>query len=166
MNMINKETNEIWEENEKKLIYFGKNFKFERVVRLNEDLRKVQRNMIDLFSIAIFRPYFSHCETQKNLLFLISLINEDEVIVCDVHQKFNKTIQINFIKEENISKLLPPILCPSFKQVKINYKDVEPKKFCEHIKYEPMKKTIIIVKESIVYSVFSPILRVLKDNIT
>ena len=127
MNTINKETNEIWEENEKKLIYFGRNFKIERVIRLNEDLRKAQRNIIDLFLIAIFRTYFSHCETQKSLLYLISLINEDEVIVCDVHQKFNKTIPINFINEENILELLPSILCPSFKQVKINYKNVEPK---------------------------------------
>ena len=161
-----KKTHEIWEANEKKLIYFGRNFKIERVIRLNEDLRKAQRNMIDLFSIAIFRPYFNHCETQKNLIYLISLIDEDEVIVCDVHQKFNKTVHMGFIKEENISELFPSILCPSFKQVKINNKDVEPKKFCEHIKCELMNKAIIIEKESIVYSVFSSILRVLEDNIT
>ena len=162
MSKINSGTNEIWMDNEKTLIYLGKEFKIERMINKHENLKKVWRSTINLFSIIFCKSHLQSYEIQRNITYMISTIQEEEAIVILAHRSKLNNVQICFLKEESLSELLTAIQCPSFIKKKRYFSDAESDLLLMHVADELKMKAVVIKNETqniSMYSVYSPITR-------
>ena len=162
---INKETEEIWEENQEIFVYIGRNYKEERSLpskKYSFDI--VRRSITDLFQITVEWKILLNSNYYYYIEFLCKKLNEDELIVMDLHREKTDYFRILFSKADHLCEILPAVSCPSFKIEKnILYSFYE---FAEDI-YKinsSWNKAIVIEKQSealTMYSIFSPILRLI-----
>ena len=124
---INKETEEIWEENQEIFVYTGRDYREERSLQISYwRYNKIRRSIIDLFQITgewnkllVFERYFD------SLLLLCNKLNEDELIVLDLHRKNTNYFQILFSNTGQLSDILPAISCSSINIEKNTFKEFD-----------------------------------------
>ena len=163
LTQINKETEQIWEDNTETLVYIGQNYKKEKDLHKCTDLRSIRRSFIDLYSLVISNSELNSLSFQKHFLSLIKKLNKNEAIIWDIHKSCINKYSIWFCKKEDIHLFLPVVLCTSFKIYRYEFDDED--SLLKLMKYvnKYLSKAIVIEKEftnMYLYSVFSSILRI------
>ena len=162
LDRISKKTKDIWKENSDALAYCGRKFRKEiDIASLNKEDN--WRDNLDLYSLT-FNPYIFFREIDlRNLVSFLEMLKEDEAIVYSSHRLDIIRYNINFLKEENISDILPAVKCSSFVKEQKMFKISEISNFQEYIKKEMKFKSIVVKlkdEKIIAYSVFSPTLKI------
>ena len=163
---ISKNTKDIWEQNKAGLIYCGRDCKINYNITEKDHIdalsgiRIAERSWWDLFLISISD---SLPNTWWNIITaIIDQLNEDEVVILDYHDNIFQKFQIQYQLKEDISNILPAVLCPSFKKESKLFANPEKNKIMEFIINESRTKSVVIEKNSediSIYSVFSQILK-------
>ena len=165
---INKETEEIWEENQEIFVYTGRDYKEER--SFQSDLKyygEIRRSIIELFQITEKWCTLSLLKYFKSLLRLCEKLNEDELVVLDLHRKKTGYFQILFSNKDHLSDILPAVSCPSINIEKNTFENFNNFTYnINKINYS-WNKAIVIEKQwklFTMYSVFSPNLRLISGS--
>ena len=160
----------------KALIYLGRDLKKEKYLKYNEGLNDINFEWIDLISLSSRRFDIFSVKNGEQFFTFCKKLNKDEVIVCDLHKSSFDDIQIYIIKREDISNILPAILCTSFKIeeksfIKWNYEQfksemweiLKTKSLVIEIKnqeitmYSVLSSTLVIKEcENINYEIYKP----------
>ena len=174
LTMINRETEAIWEENTDTIFYIGKDFKQENFIDFSKDLKNVRKSFINLYLLKISVDYLDDDDyyylddvNSRSLLSLIDKLDEDETIIWDFHKSNCKDICIYYCNEDKVSKILPAVMCPSFRKTSALLDYGDKKTINEIISKELLSKSVMIEfrKNKIsLYSVFSPTLRILSED--
>ena len=167
LTMINRETEAIWEENTDIMSYIGKDFKQEKFIRVFTDLRNVRKSFINLYLLKTSVESISNYYDSKNILSLIDKLDEDETIIWDFHKSDLNDISIYFCNEDKVSEILPAVMCPSFWKTSALLDYGDQKTINEVIRKELSTKSVMIElrkKKILLYSVFSPTLRIVSEN--
>ena len=104
----------------------------------------------------------SLCSFIYRLTILLNETNENEVIVLEAHKSNTDDIQMYICKEDEISEILPAILCPSFKKEVKLLKKSDLERIKNHIIRILDRKSVVLKKNGIniaIYSVFSSTLK-------
>ena len=113
---VNKETEEIWEENQERFVYIGRDYKEERLLPLKKfSFDTVRRSIIELFQITGEWKTLLNSISSDSIESLCKKLNEDELIVMDLHREKTDYFRILFSKADHLCEILPAVSCPSFK---------------------------------------------------
>ena len=101
------------------------------------------------------------------ILSLIDKLDEDEAIIWDFHKSDINNICIYYCNEDKVSKILPAVICPSFRKTSalLDYEILT--RINKIINKELKSKSVMIEfrKNKIsLYSVFSPTLRIVSED--
>ena len=147
LTQINKETEEIWEDNTEALVYMGKNFKKEKDLHTYRNLKSIRRSFIDLYSLVISNSELNSLSFMEHFSSLIKKLNKNEVIICDTHKSNIYKYSIWFCKKENIHLILPAVLCSSFTVEEVAFNDEKSLLNSMKTANRYLSKSVVIVKE-------------------
>ena len=154
MKTLNKQTKDIWSENERAFIRKGNGFKQELII--NDIDFTLRRDMIDLYTIILEYDIIYQLEesnllksliqTKQSLSRLIEILDVNEAIILEDYENLESFAKVTIWNNDDISDIFPSMQCPNYKHRKKSFRFQKIKNYWLSYIFERVRKMWVIIR--------------------